>query len=356
MKPYQRKRLDSFGQVASWDNLAVTSKSSPRVKGKIVEVFNPFSMNWSKGTNTTLRYRKGPSTFWDGPGSTTGYNAATAPHIATQSEINNLKISFLNELNGESANLVDLVRTRKESISMVSNNAMQIAKSIRYLKKGKLKRAMRELGITKEPKSKTAANRWLEMQYGWLPLLGDIHTLATGVFSDPVCFINKTRRFSSNKTSDVGRSYPIIHEVTRFQQTKVRFWCRFTIDAPALAAADQIGLLNPAITAWEAVPWSFVVDWFLPVGDYLESMTALKGIKILELGQSLTSIEDVQWTAKLEKNSGYMIISGGTGQGFARRKERMRTDTSVRFPSFKNPLSLGHFYNAMALLRTSFKR
>lgn len=356
MKPYQRKRLDVYKQVISWENLAVTSKSSPRVKGRIKEVFNPFSMSWSKGNNTTFVYRMGRDYYWDGPGGITGYNSASAPHIATENEINNFKISFLNELNGESANLVDLVRTRKETISMVSSNAMSIAKSIRFLRKGKLRRAMNALGITKEPKSKTAANRWLEMQYGWLPLLGDIHTLANGTFSDPVCSLKRTRRFTKNVTNDVGRSYPVIHEVTRFQQTKVRFGCKFTIDAPALAAADQIGLLNPTITAWEAVPWSFVVDWFLPVGDYLESLTALKGIKIIEFYQSVSSIEDVSWKAKLSPSSGYISVSGGSGASFARRKDRFRSDTSVKFPSFKNPLSLGHFYNAMALLRTSFKR
>lgn len=356
MKPYQRKRLDRFGQVASWDNLSVSSKSSPRVKGKIIEQFNPFSMNWGKGSNETLIYRRSNSTFWDGPGGVTGYNSASAPHIASTGEINNLKIAFLNQLNGESANLVDLVRTRKETISMVASNAMSIAKAVRFLKKGKLRRAMNELGITKEPKSKTAANRWLEMQYGWKPLLGDIHTMIDGTFSDPVCHLTKSRKFTKNTTSTVSRPYPIKHEVQSYKQTKVRFWAKYTIDAPALSAADQIGLLNPAITAWEAVPWSFVVDWFVPVGDWLETFTALKGIKILELGQSLTSIENITWTAKIDPTSGYYYISGGKGESFARNKERMRTDTKVSFPSFENPLSLGHFYNAMALLRTSFKR
>lgn len=356
MKPYQRSRLDGFNQIASWDYLSVSSKSSPRVKGKIIEQFNPFSMSWMKGLNQTLVYRNSYYTYWDGPGGVTGYNPAVASHIASNGEINSLKIAFLNQLNGESANLVDLFRTRKETISMVARNAMSIAKAVRFLKKGKLRRAMNQLGITEEPKSKTAANRWLEMQYGWLPLLGDIHTMINGTFSDPVCHLTKSRRFTKQLSATVSRPYPIEHKVRRYQQTKVRFWAKFTIDAPALAAADQIGLLNPAITAWEAVPWSFVVDWFLPVGDWLESFTALKGIKLLELGQSMTSIENVSWVAELIPNSGYFIVSGGRGESFARRKDRVPTDTKVSFPSFENPLSLGHFYNAMALLRTSFKR
>lgn len=356
MKPYDKVRRDDANQVIAWDRLVVNSRSSPRVRGKIQEQFNPFSMNWQKGSNVTLYYRKNgsPDTYWDGPGGVTGYNAASAPDVSDAGAVNNLKIAFLNQLNGESANLVDLVRTRKETISMVARNAMSIAKAVRFLKKGKLKRAMNELGITKEPKSKTAANRWLEMQYGWLPLLGDIHTMINGTFSDPVCFLSKSRTFSKSISSTVSRSYPIKHEVKRMQKTRVRFWCHFRIDAPALAAADQIGLLNPAITAWEAVPWSFVVDWFLPVGDWLETFTNLKGLKILEFGKSITSTENAAWSAKLD--SGHTAIKGGKGESFAKSKVRLLDTTQVSFPSFENPLSLGHFYNAMALLRTSFKR
>lgn len=43
---------------------------------------------------------------------------------------------------------------------------------------------------------------------------------------------------------------------------------------PGLRQLNGLGLLNPALLWWELLPYSFVVDWFLPVGDVLTSLTA----------------------------------------------------------------------------------
>lgn len=47
----------------------------------------------------------------------------------------------------------------------------------------------------------------------------------------------------------------------------------FGCESIAQRLFDQIQL-NPFVTAWELVPFSFVVDWFVNVGDWLQSQTA----------------------------------------------------------------------------------
>jgi hypothetical protein len=37
-----------------------------------------------------------------------------------------------------------------------------------------------------------------------------------------------------------------------------------------MSAARQMGLANPTTIIWERIPWSFVVDWFIPIGTYLD--------------------------------------------------------------------------------------
>jgi hypothetical protein len=46
---------------------------------------------------------------------------------------------------------------------------------------------------------------------------------------------------------------------------------------PNMFLANQLGFLNPALVAWELVPFSFVVDWFVNVGAVISSMTDFMG-------------------------------------------------------------------------------
>lgn len=42
-----------------------------------------------------------------------------------------------------------------------------------------------------------------------------------------------------------------------------------------MSAARQLGLVDPATVVWELIPYSFVVDWFLPIGSYLENLNQI---------------------------------------------------------------------------------
>jgi len=50
--------------------------------------------------------------------------------------------------------------------------------------------------------------------------------------------------------------------------------------------AKQLGLTNPVQVLWDAVPMSFVVDWFLPVNKYLSSFDASLGVTLGPVVQS----------------------------------------------------------------------
>lgn len=62
---------------------------------------------------------------------------------------------------------------------------------------------------------------------------------------------------------------------------------RVEVADPNARLASQLGFVNPAVVAWELVPFSFVVDWFVNVGDVLSSYTDFLGFKFLE--SSVTS-------------------------------------------------------------------
>jgi hypothetical protein len=51
----------------------------------------------------------------------------------------------------------------------------------------------------------------------------------------------------------------------------------------------ETGITNPLLVAWDAVPLSFVVDWFLPVNNWLKQLDTYSGF-------TLASVKRVRFT------------------------------------------------------------
>lgn len=49
---------------------------------------------------------------------------------------------------------------------------------------------------------------------------------------------------------------------------------------------NQLGLANPLATAWELVSYSFVVDWFVPIGPVLNALSARAGLIFVDGSKS----------------------------------------------------------------------
>jgi hypothetical protein len=70
----------------------------------------------------------------------------------------------------------------------------------------------------------------------------------------------------------------------RSHTAKVRGFVRtsgkidFQIENPLTNTLSSLGLTNPLNVAWELVPFSFVVDWFIPIGDFFNGLIPPQGI------------------------------------------------------------------------------
>lgn len=58
----------------------------------------------------------------------------------------------------------------------------------------------------------------------------------------------------------------------------VRIGCQITVTNPNAFLANQMGMVNPVAIAWALVPFSFIVDWFVNVGNVLNGMTDFVGV------------------------------------------------------------------------------
>lgn len=353
MKPYHRS--GDLGRLSWSETLGVSSVSSPRdARGNLLLRANPFIYMKQKAEtqhfDSSIGDNRGPYYLQ------TQVNYLEYGRIRAQDWSDpNAVIDFYNAVGEKAMNMADLIRTRKETVSMVTNNVMKLVRSIKHLKKGKWEKAALALGVTPkgQPKTKEVPGRWLELQYGWLPLLGDVHATCTSMFRDPIISVRKTKTYTFSKS--YSRSFSIgisSNTMTATLEGKLRVthYTGIQLSSSAIVTADNLGLLNPFDVLWEATPWSFVVDWFLPIGDYLSSLTALKGVNLVD--SSVTKRAD--WRVR-----GYHTLeTQPTGQvpfNFeGAYKERVLGMPSRPLPAFKNPLSLGHFANAMSLLATAF--
>jgi hypothetical protein len=118
----------------------------------------------------------------------------------------------------------------------------------------------------------------------------------------------------------------------------------------ALKTAVELGFTNPAQLVWERVPFSFVVDWFLPLGDYFSQLDGLVGVEVKGYSVSLLTKVRVRWTGWDPPGAGRQ----SSWTAFYNRTTLSRgvslTVPFAKFPSFKNPLGRDHVLNALALL------
>lgn len=201
---------------------------------------------------------------------------------------------------------------RAETAQLLTLSAKRVVGLISALKRGDWKRAnqylpvgtrkrWRELKNTPYGKWLTANQRRairqspkalasgiLEYQNGWKPLLGDVHNAAEALANRNtqadwvITGIGKYNRFEQDTvrydTSTIYVKHP--REQVDFILTRgVKVRLDATVEDQHLHRLAQLGLNNPIADVWELLPLSYIVDYFVGVGTWLQSLGAASGMK-----------------------------------------------------------------------------
>lgn len=187
-----------------------------------------------------------------------------------------------------------------QAATMVYQRATQLALMARALRRGDISFFLRNLRVSKEVATRkfqkstvrfnkefgkdaanAASNAWLEWSYGWSPLMGDVRNAVNtlmDVNESPdarVLRVSAMVRDEENFT-DPAYTLEVSPWVGAFSDQSIR-WSRSLVwyyEVKPENLPGRFGLTNPLEVAWELVPFSFVADWFLPIGDYLSSLDA----------------------------------------------------------------------------------
>lgn len=184
----------------------------------------------------------------------------------------------------------------KQSLAMIANRATQITRFCRALHRFDFPGASKALGLNRVPKglkakSKAFANNFLEYHFGWEPLVQDIGSAVTTLGGKRP---NKTIKSSGigywkDTYGSSGSGLPGPYFVWNYK-TSVRLHVTIQVANENTYMLQQLGFINPLSVAWELVPFSFVVDWFANVGQFLGSFSDFAGLTQINPYTSLLQV------------------------------------------------------------------
>jgi hypothetical protein len=191
---------------------------------------------------------------------------------------------FVAAIRADSAQLGADFAERKQAYVAVLAHVGRITKAARSLRSGNLIQMCKDLGIKKRSVRSSASDAggvWLEYSYGWKPLVADIYT-GLQIVSRPLPFMVARGKAQGKLHVDAFSYHPPWYN--NFDTFDWHFRCliqaEVSVSNKNLWLANQLGLINPLSIAWEVVPFSFVVDWFVPIGNYLQSLTDFVGLNL----------------------------------------------------------------------------
>lgn len=286
-------------------------------------------------------------------------------HVDSNQDLKCLaKIS--DSVRGHSFNAGVFMAEMPESLATVVNSTRAVLQAATSLYRGDIAGATRGFGRLLGQTEKKALRRkidtgdlsgaWLALRYGWDPLLNDVYELMKLIESR-----NSKRslvyRASSTKydVKDISADKPLYTLLARRVAT-VRY--KVTL-SEQMSAWRTCGLVRPWSVIWEKIPFSFVWDWFMPVGSYLDSLSLFQGFdaqmcrttferSFVERGpyQIWKSPSNVLW--RPQYYSALRIVTS-----------RQTGPLVVPKPSFKTlekAFSLGHLRNASALIHQMVRK
>lgn len=300
------------------------------------------------------------------------YLDSAPPHRSDASLLNETLLKALVKVSDAKTNLPVMFAEKAKTSSLIYDSASRIYRAMRHFRRGNFKGVADELNISPSKVHKT----WLEYKYGWTPLLMDVKNSAE-FFAQQISE-QRLSEFSVSSNTVESISYEGLptggfnrmgfdanFETIRYwseqeKSCRVKLWLK--ISNPQLSQLQQLGLTNPALVAWELVPFSFVFDWFISVGQYLQGITALHGVTILKAMQSYEehvvggSVESFPGYSGFYDN--YLPWDGLLRDVYVRRYRRdpLVVNQSDLYPPSDFSLPSGErLISALALMRTNVR-
>lgn len=243
-----------------------------------------------------------PGTSW--------YLSSTMPEMSytIPTSVNNRLYSKLREeLMGKTGELLTSMVEWKTSLDMITGRARTIYGAYLAVRRFQFKKAADLLNIATPGKFKNLSSKaarrkglsptgvWLEYWMGWAPLMGDIGLAIETLSGRPtvtkqhfsVGVVHNDRKVKKLQSS-------LIYTYPGYRWTNIElsfvYNCKLSAYGDVLVTnhnrylANKMGFTNPVLTFWQLIPFSFIADWFVNVGQVLGSLTDFEGLAFTNTG------------------------------------------------------------------------
>lgn len=266
---------------------------------------------------------------------------------------------FYDDLKDQSINFAQALAELRQTSSMIIEAAGRIANLMLALKKGNINKVAKI--VSNQLSKKQISNDWLVYQYGVKPLMSDVDGMAKHLANS----IHQLPKVSAKKSSFEEEVFsdliPFssggvagVAQLSIKTKYAMKIGCDVLFDTPYLTQLKQLGFVNVPNLIYELIPFSFVADWFFPIGDFLNRLDATADLKCQQIYFTSFVTQDITLT----------LLPGGTDDnGFEwsgspvtttwkiRKMVRHTPSTLPPIPDvkLKNPFSLTRIANALAL-------
>lgn len=300
---------------------------------------------------------------------------------------------LLDKIKNQKVNLGQAFGERIQTVNMLTQSINRLASAARAIRRGRLDHAVRLFDMSVGTKHATRvplnlrkrvkeskdnlANYWLEYTYGWKPLLMDIYGAAKAIADsfvdpltgDPTIVCKADSRKSSeelfkgtsfeNGFSNGGNYWNYKESFDCLNRTEYRYLVEYTYDDEFAHQMSSLGISNPISLAWELLPYSFVLDWVLPIGDYLGQLDATKGLRFRRgsVSYRITSNAQTIWTYNRSR-ADFPYVSGCGRTLLYEKKNRsiLSGFPGPELPMLSPKIGVSRAISGLALLNQAFKR
>lgn len=309
------------------------------------------------------------------------YQASLYADVIPQSSKDRLIIQLLNDVGAQKWSAGQMLAEMQGVVDSIGGKARQLQAALMHASRKEWRHVARVLGV-KPAKlgshAKDAASGWLAYHFGWSPIVEDMAQsmlwlggytkrdaliiMARGSIKEQATYnVGQGNFFVSSAVvpgiSHVAYNYGTVFDTQNRSEEEYRASLYYEPDMAYLRELTKHGIIGVS-TPWAIVPWSFLLDWIVPVGDYLAAVDATVGLRFKGGSETLFKRctgqrKDVGFYIDNQRpnvrTSGQVHWFPATSWSMVRGVFK---SSPLPFPAYvKNPLSLWRATTSIALLK-----